>query len=129
LLNQFAEFANDGVVISDAFLGHVNGGDAGGVRFDFFDFVAIEFAQAFKAVGIAAFPQSFKTREFVRSGGDDDFPALFVGDLVLAAEGEHLLQTTDGELGFVRTRFVIEAGVEDAAVVAGLVLAKGLFFF
>jgi len=129
LLNQFAEFANDGVVISDAFLGHVNGGDAGGVRFDFFDFVAIEFAQAFKAVGIAAFPETFESGQFVGSGGDDDFAALLVGDLVLAAESEHLLQTANGELGFVRTGFVIEAGVEDAAVVAGLVLAEGLFFF
>ena len=117
------------MVIDDPFLRYVNGGDTGSVRFDFFDFVAIEFAQTFQAVGIAAFPESFEAGHFVWSGGNDDFATLLVRNLVIAAEREHLLETADGEFGFVGTGFVIEPSVKDAAVVAGLMLAERRFLF
>ena len=61
--------------------------------------------------------------------GDDELAADFVGDAVVAAEGGHFLDAGDGEAGLQGAGLVIEAGVEDAAVVAGLVKANAGFFF
>src|SRR5206468_2589409 len=93
------------------------------------DLFAREFAEALQTVGIAALPQRFKAGKLVRCGSDDDFAALLVGDVMLAAEGEHLLEAPNGQLGLAGARFVIKPGVEHPAVVAALVLAEGLLLF
>ena len=104
-------------------------GDAGGVRLDFLDLFRREFAQPLQSVGVAAFPEIFQPRQFILGRGDDDFAALFVRDAVFAAERDHLLQAADAQLRLFRTGFVIKAGVEHAAVVAGLVRGEFGFLF
>ena len=96
LLDEFTKFPGDGMVIHDAFLRNVNGGDTGSVRFNFFDLLTREFAEAFQAIGVASFPKRFEARQFVRSGRDDDFAALLVGDIVLATKSKHLLEPPYG---------------------------------
>jgi hypothetical protein len=48
-----------------------------------------------------------------------------VRDSVRLAEGHHLPHALYGEAGFGRTGLVVQAGVEDAGVVARLVAAHG----
>ena len=82
-----------------------------------------------QAVLGAAFEEIVEARQFFGRGGDDDFAADFVFDAVLAAERDHLLEAANAEFGFGGAGLVIEAGVEDAAVVACLVFGQGAFFF
>jgi hypothetical protein len=48
---------------------------------------------------------------------------------MLAAEFDHLADAADGQPGFEGLRLIVEARVEDAAIVAGLVAADGALFF
>jgi hypothetical protein len=52
-----------------------------------------------------------------------------MGDGVLAAEVGHEPDSADGEAGFQRSGLVVEAAVEDAAVVRALVAAGAILFF
>jgi hypothetical protein len=67
--------------------------------------------------------------DFGFGGGDNDLAADVVGDGVLAAEIGHEPDSADGKAGFQRAGLVVEAAVEDTAVVRALVAAGGVFFF
>ena len=115
--------AADSRVIDDAFFGDFNGGEASDIRFTVFDFSLVEPAEAFEAVGGATIEELSEAGDFVLGDGDDEFAADLMGNVVLFAELNHSPDAIDGELGFERARLIVEAGVEDAAVVAALVLA------
>ena len=119
----------DRLVIDDPFLRNAQGCEAGGVGFDFSELGGAEPLEAFEAVLLAACFQFAEAGDFGFVGGDDDLPADVVGDGVLAAEFGHEPDSTDCELGLQRTGLVIEAAVEDAAVVRALVAAGSVFFF
>ncbi len=65
--------------------------------------------------------------EFLQAGklffghGDHDFAAQLVGQVVFLAEFDHETRALDGHLGLEAAWLVVQAGVDDAAVVAGLV--------
>ncbi len=80
-------------------------------------------------VRLAAFEQVLEPHQLVRAGGDHQFAADLVRDAVFAAELDHLPDALDGQARFDGTRLVVEAGVEHAAVVAGLVPSDGRLFF
>jgi len=119
----------DVLVVDDTFLGDTEGEEAGGMGFDFADLFRGEEVEAGEAVLLAAGVEVVKAREFGGIGGDDELAADFVADGVLLAEGEHLANAVDGKAGFRGAGFVVEAGVEDSGVVAGLVAADGGFLF
>ena len=52
-----------------------------------------------------------------------------MGDAVLAAELDHGRGSGDAEFGLERSGLVIDAGVDDAAVVSALVPGNAVFFF
>src|SRR5262249_14794698 len=56
--------------------------------------------------------------------GDDDLAAADDLDPVLLAEVDHQVLAFDAELRLEGARLVVDAGVDDAAVVAGLVRAE-----
>ena len=126
--NQFRIFLADGGVVGDSRGGHDQGLQAGGVRFDLAQFFWTDHAQAGQAVGFSALAQFFETREFVGFGRDDYFAADFVRDVVLAAELDHGGGAGDAESRLQRTGLVVEAGVDDAAVVSALVAGDAVFF-
>lgn len=71
----------------------------------------------------------FEANDFFFAGGDDEFAADIVGDVVFLAEGNHLANAGDGHAGFEGAGLIVEAAVEDSAIVAALVAADaGLFF-
>ena len=123
------ESVADGLIIDDAFLRDAEGGEAGGVGFDFAELGGVEPLEAFEAVLLAADFEVTQALEFGFVGSDDDLAADVVGDGVLAAEFGHEPDSADGEAGFQRAGFVVEAAVEDTAVVRALVAAGGVFFF
>jgi len=86
-------------------------------------------AEAGQAVSFSALAEVFEAGEFVRMGGDDDFATDLVGDVVFAAELYHGRGTGYAEAGFQRAGLVIDAGVDDAAVVSALVAGDAVFFF
>jgi hypothetical protein len=67
--------------------------------------------------------------EFSPVGRYHELAANFVRDRMLAAEFDHLADDADGQPGFEGPRLIVEARVEDAAIVAGLVAADGALFF
>ena len=82
-----------------------------------------------EAVLCAAVEEGFQARKFLLRRGDDDFSADFVRDVVLPAEVDHLADAGDGETGFLGAGLVIQAGVQDAAIVSALMAADGGLFF
>src|SRR5581483_1012720 len=59
-----------------------------------------------------------------RVGGDDELAAPLVRDAVLGAEPVHPLAAVGAVAGLGRPGLVVQAGVDDAAVVAGLVAGE-----
>ena len=116
-------------VIHDAFLGHAQRGHAAHVRFDLAHLLTLEPAQAFESVGGAALVQGAQALDFDFAGGDHELAADFVRDGVLLAERHHLADAGNGQPGFHGTRLVIEAAVQHAAVVAGLVASHARLLF
>ena len=118
--NEFAQFFANARIIHNAFLWHINRGDARGVRLDFPDLFRFQFAQAEQAIGIAALPEIFQPGQFGFVRGDDNFPALFVSNAVFTTKGNHLLEAIDTEFRLLRTGLVVKAGMEHATIVSGL---------
>ncbi len=119
----------DGLVVDDAFLWNAQSGEAGGVGFDFAELRGIEPLEAFEAVLLAARFQFAEAGNFGLIGGDDDFSTDFVGNPVFAAEIRHQTDSAHGEAGLQRAGLVVEAAVEDTAVVRALVATGAVFFF
>ena len=62
-------------------------------------------------------------------GGDDELAALLVGDVVVVTETNRFAHAAPAEIGFQAARLVVDAGVNDAAVVPGLVEGQRSLFF
>jgi hypothetical protein len=107
----------------------MDGGDAARVRLDFAKLFLVEPFQTLETVCAAAAEKVTGAIGFEVIGGDDDFAALVVRDVMLAAEGQHLAEAGEGETRFERAGSVMQAGVEDAAIVRRLVLADVSLFF
>ena len=119
----------DVLVVDDAFFGDAEGEEAGGMGFDFANLFGGEEKEAVETVLLATGVEVVEAGEFGGVGGDDEFAADFVTDRVFLAEGEHLPDAVDGEAGFGGAGLVVEAGMEDSGVVAGLVATDGGFLF
>ena len=65
-----------------------------------------------------------QTRQLALVGRHDDLPARFPADPVIVAELLHQPGALDAQSGLERSRLVIRAGVDDAAVVTGLMGAE-----
>ena len=116
-------------VVNDAFLGDVNGGDARHMRFDFEHLRAVQQAEALQAVLLAALVEVVQAGQFGFVHRNHELAADFMADAVLFAEGNHFLNAGNGQPGFERTRLVVQSGVKNAAVVAGLVAGDAVFLF
>ena len=99
------------------------------MRLSLAQLIAAEPAQSAKFIFRAALLERLEPGYFQLVGGNDHFAADLMFDGVLAAELRHLTDSLHGHARLQGARFVIEAGVQDAAVVRALVAAEaGLFF-
>ena len=97
--------------------------------FDFPQALGADDFQSLDAVGDAALVQVFQAAQFGLVGSHDDLAAAFIFDFVFIAKAQQLLHPGDAEIGFVRAGAVVNAGMDYAAVVAGLVGRQLRFFF
>src|ERR1019366_10094293 len=99
------------------------------MRLDLAHLAAVEPAQPFEAVGGAALLEVAQARHFAVIGRHHQLSADIVRDSVFPAELRHLADARNREPRSQRSRFVVEAAVQHAAVVSGLVLADRTFLF
>jgi hypothetical protein len=97
--------------------------------FDLAHLAWAEDLETFEAILAAALIEVHEAGDLFFVSGDDEFAAYLMGDGVLAAEIDHLADAGDGESGLEGARLIVEAAVEDAAVVAGLMAADGGLLF
>ena len=119
--HQLGEHLHDARVVDDAGLRDVQPGDAGDVRLELADLLGPEPPHAVEAVRAPAALELVERRQLASRRGDDDLAAALVRHAVLLAEAVHELAALDAVPRLQRARLVVEAGVDDAAVVAGLV--------
>src|SRR5258706_11872303 len=126
--DQLGIFLANGGEIGDARGGHDQRAQTAGVRLDFVQLIGTDKAETRESVGLAPAPQFFQARNFLCARGYDDFAADLVRQAMRAAEFDHGARALDAELRFQRSGLVINAGVNDAAVVAALMPAHAVFF-
>src|SRR5689334_8158339 len=92
------------------------------MRFDLPDFLRLHHSDALAAVFVRPAAEFGQARQLLLVRGNDQLAAEAVGDLLLVAIPDQFGPAGDAEAGLERARLVVDAGVDDAAVVAGLVL-------
>src|SRR4051794_6785681 len=81
----------------------------------------VEPAQVFEAIGPSALFEEIQLRKLQVVQRNDDLARLLVGDPSIHTEAIHLITALGAKRSLERTRLVIESGVNDPRVVAGLV--------
>ncbi len=74
-------------------------------------------------------PQRRQAREFARGRGDDELAAGLERDAVLGAEGDRGRRAAPAEVRLEAAGLVVDPGVDDAAVAAGLVAGGARLLF
>jgi hypothetical protein len=95
--------------------------DAHGVRLDLPDLFTAEAPQPVQPVGEATALELIEPRQLLLLGGHDQLAAALVGDALLVAEPVDLAGALHAEARLERAGLVVEAGVDDPAVVPALV--------
>ena len=103
--------------------------DPSGVGLVFGDSLSGDFGQSGYAIGSTATVQLFQPGQFLFACGDHHLATQFVREFVLLAESHHPPGAFDDHLCFETAWFVVEASMDHAAVVAGLVGCHRALFF
>ena len=115
--------ARDGREVDDAGGRRVQAGDPGDMGLDLAQLRLGDAAQAGHGVGRAAALELVQARQLVRGQRDDQLAVGVRGDAARLAVGVQLARAGDAQARLERARLVVDAGVDDAAVVARLVEA------
>ena len=99
------------------------------MRLDLAQLFLRQHPQSGQAVGIAALEQFLESWDFRFAGGDDDLAANFILQIVFAAELHHGGRSLDAKFRLQGSRLVVDARVNDAAIVPALVASHAVFFF
>ena len=119
-ISQFRKLARHLDVVDDPGLGYVQAGQPSDMRFVFLEFLCGELSDIREAVGSAAKLKFCKYRDFFPPRSNDDFSACLVCDPIFATESIHGLAAENTVTRFARTWFVIESGMNNTAIVTGL---------
>ena len=117
----------DLAIVDDARLGNVDRADAGGVRLELGQAVLVDL-RAVHAVGLAPLVNPLEGRQLAVVDGDDHLAADLVGDPLGRAKLLHRLLAGPAVDRLERARLVIDARVQHARVVAGLMMGQLGFF-
>ena len=120
-LDLAGERAGDRGEVDDRRAGRVQGGDPGGVGLELPQARAVDHGDAGHAVGDRPLVDPLQPPELALLRGDDDLPALLVGDAALGAVGLEQPHPAAAQPRLQRPGLVVEPGVHDAAVAPGLV--------
>src|ERR1041384_1921443 len=115
--------------VDDAGRGRMNRAHAARVRLDLFYPLRADHLKAGNPIRGPAPVKLFEPRQLAVIRGDDDLAAKIIGDAVLIAELQEFAAARYASRRFQRTGLVVDAAVNNAAVVAGLVARQLGFFF
>src|SRR5258708_20124271 len=127
--DQRCQRRTDARVIDNAFLGNTDGGDADNMRLDFAHSGRLKQLESRESVSLPTLEQVVEPGKLVRSHGHHQLSADLMRDFVAAAELHHLSDTAYRQTGLSGTGFVVQARMQHAAVVAGLVPSHGGLLF
>src|SRR5439155_4354353 len=113
----------DSLKIRGPRVGRVQRGDPARVGLETLDLRCVDVAQARHAVGPSPPPELLEPGQLRGVGGDDQLAAAIDGDAALLAVVIQLARALDAEPRLQRARRVVDAGMDDARVVSGLVRA------
>ena len=99
------------------------------MRLDFAELFPTHHGHTRNAVGNAALVKALQPSDLVLRGGKHQLAAFFVWNTLLLAEALHGSGTCDAIASFHRSGTVVEAGMNDAAVMTSLMAGKLAFFF
>ena len=116
-------------VVDNACLGGVEGGDTSGVRLKTFQFVGADSSKTGDAIGNTASVKLFEGWNFRFVNGDDYLAAFLVRDVALVTVLSEEPGAFYAVAGLEGTRSVVDPGMDDAAVMAGLVPGEVGFLF
>ncbi len=116
-----AERLGQGDEVDDRGVRGVEGEDTADVGLDLAHLVPVEECDVRHAVGARTLVDLLQPVDLERGVGDDELAALVVGDAVDGGVLDEHLHTPPAQLRLEAARLVVEAGVHDAGVVAGLV--------
>jgi hypothetical protein len=115
-------------IIHDTRSGHADRGDAGDMRFYFFCFFRTKPGRRY-SIFKSTIEDLIELRNLLRPGGDDQLAANIKRHAVLVAKGTQGLVSGLRQFCFQAARFVVNTGVDNAAIAARLMLSKTNFFF
>ena len=119
--------AGDRDVIDDAGRADPQGLETGRVRLDLAQALGTDHLEAGRRIGGAAPMQLLQARQLVGSGGDHHLAADLVGDAVHLGERHHFARPLHRVARLQGPGLVVDAGVDDAAVVTGLMRGEAIF--
>ena len=121
LLDQLRHLARHLDVVHDPGLGHVDRPHRAAVRLELPDFLRRQHLEPGEAVGLPALVDILQPRQLGRVGRHDDLAAALPLDAVGVAELLHPARPVHAGPRLERAGLVVDAGVDDPAVVTGLV--------
>src|SRR6476646_2403856 len=116
-MNLSRQRRTDSFIVDDAFFRHPDGCDARYVRLNLSHLLDPQHLEAHQSILLAAIEKIVKPRKFLLFGSYNQLSAYLVVNGVLAAELNHLPDAAYGETRFRRAGLVIDARVQNAAVV------------
>jgi hypothetical protein len=116
-------------VVGNASHWNVEPANARAVWLDFEKLRAVQKLECFEAIRNSALEKNRQCLGFTLVRRDNHFPADFVGKIMLTAESHHRGGSFNAEPCLQRARFVVNARVNDSAIVSALVSGDASFFF
>src|SRR5690606_32219412 len=108
---------------------HVDGLHTGSMGFELSDLRFVDDADALDLILFAAFVDAAQARDVGHIGGHDDLATNVVAHTMVLAKPHKLTSPVYAVLRFVASGFVINARVDDARVISGLVGGYARFLF
>ena len=118
--DQLGIFLRHRGVVHNAGRGNLQGPQSAAMRLDFAELFGLEHAQSRNFVRNPALVQLLQPRNFLRTGRDYELAAFLERNSLLPAKALHGSRAGHAVARLQRTGFVIETGVNDPAVVPGL---------
>ncbi len=127
LLDQLRHLGRDLHVVDDAGLRHVDGAHRAAVRLELADLLRREHLETGEPIGLPALVDRLQAWQLGLIGGHDDLAAALPRDAVGVAELLHPARALHARARLERAGLVVDAGVDDAAVVPRLMGGEALF--
>ena len=96
---------------------------------EFFEPLSSDYFQALQPIGHASPMKLIEARQLFLARCHDHFAAQFIGHRIFVAEFDQRFSPGDTATGLQRSGAIIESGMNDTAVVAGLVPGQLGFLF